>query len=133
MGNFPKRSRKNLRNQADIFAVVILISIFPVARGGYLNGSNIIVGVVSTGEFSEASLKQDWGPTFEGFLTESVGRLLNPPRNFSVVLMTIPMTFAMVEDKSIDLIFSTPSVFSCLETENSGTNMKHISCIMTLR
>jgi hypothetical protein len=131
MSYFQKLTRKNCCNQGATFFFVLLISIFPFVRGGYLNGSNIMVGVVSTGEFSAASLKQDWGPTFEAFLSESVGRLLSPPRNFSVVLMTIPMTFAMVEDKSIDLIFSTPSVFSCLETENSGTQMKNVSCVMT--
>jgi hypothetical protein len=120
MGNFQAISKTIPLVPCFACIVILLISIFPVASGSYLNGSNIIVGVVSTGEFSEESLQKDWGPTFEAFLTESVGRRLTPPRNFSLVLMTIPMTFAMVENKSIDFIFSTPSVFSCLETENSG-------------
>jgi hypothetical protein len=91
--------------------------------GSYLNGTDIIVGVVSTGEFSESTVREEWGPTFETFLSESVGKFLDPPRNFSIVLMNIPMTFHNVYEKSIDFIFSTPSVFSCLETENAGKKL----------
>jgi hypothetical protein len=88
--------------------------------GSYLNRSNIVVGVVSTGEFSEAKLQAEWGPTFETYLTESVGLHLIPPRNFSLVLMSIANAFDMVDEKEIDFIFATPSIFSCLELENSG-------------
>ncbi len=104
------------------FAVIYFISMhfFATVCGSYLNGSNIVVGVVSTGEFSEARLQEVWGPTFETYLTESVGRRLDPPRNFSLVLMSIHVAFEMVDEKSIDFIFATPSIFSCLEMENSG-------------
>jgi hypothetical protein len=91
-----------------------------LVSGTYLNGSDIVVGIVSTGEFSGTGLETDWGPTFHTYLTETVGNFLNPPRNFSISMMTIPMTFKMVEEKAIDFIFTTPSVFSCLETENAG-------------
>jgi hypothetical protein len=88
--------------------------------GSYLNGTNIVVGVVSSGEFSDAGVIDIWGPTFEEMLSESVGQFLSPARNFTIVLMTIPQTFQMVEDKSIDFFFSTPSIFSCLESEYAG-------------
>jgi hypothetical protein len=108
-------------------ALYVVISILLVSAnleslvlGTYLNGSDIVVGVVSTGEFSGTGLETDWGPTFHTYLTETVGTFLNPPRNFSIAMMTIPMTFKMVEEKAIDFIFTTPSVFSCLETENAG-------------
>jgi hypothetical protein len=103
-------------------ALILLLSanLVSLSSGIYLNGTDIVVGVVSTGEFSASSLDTDWGPTFSTYHTENVGRFMDPPRNFSVILMTIPMTFKMVEQKSIDFIFTTPSVFSCLESENAG-------------
>ena len=107
---------------SSAFNAILFISghFFATACGSYLNGSNIVVGVVSTGEFSEAKLQAEWGPTFETYLTESVGRQLVPPRNFSLVLLSIQGAFELVDQKAIDFIFATPSIFSCLELENSG-------------
>ena len=91
--------------------------------GSLLDGQDIIVGIVSTGEFTEATAAEQWSATFADFLTQSVGRTLFPPRNFSITMMTVPMTFTMVEEKSIDFIFSTPSIYYCLSVENAGTHM----------
>jgi hypothetical protein len=111
-----------LRQSLDGLVLILILSsnLVSLSSGTYLNGSDIVVGIVSTGEFSGSSLDEDWGPTFSTYLTETVGRFMTPPRNFSMYLMTIPMTFKMVEEKAIDFIFTTPSVFSCLESENAG-------------
>ncbi len=118
------RSLSGQRRASSCYVLMIILllpaNLISLVSGTYLNGSDVVVGVVSTGEFSGTGLDTDWGPTFHTYLTETVGKFLNPPRNFTISMMTIPMTFKMVEQKAIDFIFTTPSVFSCLETENAG-------------
>ena len=104
-------------------ALCLLISTAIPAKGSYLNGTNIVVGVISSGEFSESNVRSLWGPTFETLLSESVGRKLSPPRNFSIVLLDIATSFPMVEEKNVDFIFATPSLFACLEAEYSGAQL----------
>ena len=102
------------------FLLIVMMTMLSCLSASYLNGTDVIVGVVSTGEFSETTMQEQWGPTFKTLLTESVGQHLSPPRNFSLYLLDVPTAFQMVREKAIDFIFSTPSLFSCLEYEDSG-------------
>ena len=107
--------------QQSSFCLIVLLTVGLVPiNSSYVNGTDIIVGVVTTGDITQKILQEKWVPTFKVFLTGSVGKNLNPPRNFSVVLLDIPTAFQMVNQKAIDFLFSTPSFFSCVESENSG-------------
>jgi hypothetical protein len=99
---------------------VLFVSILAQIHGMYLNGKDVVVGVVSTGDITEEILQQQWAPTFQTLLTEKVGQFLDPPRNFSLVLLDIPTAFERVGQRSVDFLYSTPSFFYCVQSENSG-------------
>ena len=103
----------------DCSLILFVISLVQI-NSSFLNGPDLIVGVVTTGDITHKTVQERWAPTFEVFLTDSVGKTLNPPRNFSVVLLDIETAFQMVNQKAIDFLFSTPSYFACVESENSG-------------
>jgi hypothetical protein len=104
----------------DLHSFLLFVLFSKLSFASYLNGTDVVVGVVSTGDITNKILKQQWAPTFETLLTEKVGRYLDPPRNFSLLLLDIPTAFEMVESKSVDFLYSTPSFFFCAEVEYSG-------------
>ncbi len=106
---------------------LILLFAWNVSSSGLQSvGSNqrpVVVGVVTTGD-SKSSSSRLWAPTFENYLEEAVAQYLDVSKhgtyNFSMVPLSVTAAFQMADKKEYDFIFSTPSVFSCLENENSG-------------
>ena len=73
------------------------------------------VPIVTNDEFLKT-----WKPTFEDYLSETVGRALTPQAQFELVLFSLESIFDAVKESRIDFLFVNPSLFSCLEIEYSG-------------
>jgi hypothetical protein len=82
------------------------------------NTRKVLVGVVPV--TSDADFLTTWRSTFEDYLTDTVGRELNPRARFEIVLLSLTSVFDAVNESSIDFLFVNPSLFSCLEIEYSG-------------
>jgi hypothetical protein len=87
-------------------------------------GRPIIIGAVPIG--SNEAFSTAWKPTFENYLTDTVGVKYNPPLNFTFVSLTTTALFDMAGSGNVDFIYSNPSVYACLESEYAGTYC--ISC-----
>jgi hypothetical protein len=69
---------------------------------------------------SSAGFLTLWRPTFETYLSETVGIKYSPPLRFSLITLTLSTAFDMVEAGNVSFVFSNPSLFSCLQAEYSG-------------
>jgi hypothetical protein len=61
-----------------------------------------------------------WRPTFEQYLSDTVGKNHNPPLVFSLVSSTLSDVFDIVNAGKVHFVYSNPSLYSCLEAEFSG-------------
>ena len=78
----------------------------------------VVVGGVPLGT-SENFLSL-WKPTFEKYLTDTVGSNRSPPLQFSLVPVSLTSIFDAVETGKLDFVYANPSLYSCLEAEYSG-------------
>ena len=78
----------------------------------------IVIGGVPYGTSSDYVLS--WKPTFEEYLSIEVGTKHNPPLNFSFITLTLSSAFNKIKERALDFIYTNPSLYSCLEVEESG-------------
>ena len=84
-----------------------------------ISGSElVIIGGVPLG--SSSDFLKLWQPTFEAYLSETVGIKYSPPLRFSLIVLTLSNAFDMVEAGKVNFVYSNPSLFSCLQSEYSG-------------
>ncbi|KAK3287743.1 hypothetical protein CYMTET_4760, partial [Cymbomonas tetramitiformis] len=67
----------------------------------------------------ELDLFNRWAPTFETYLTETVGQEFNV--TFELKYLNFDTTYTAVENSEIDMIFTNPSVYACVEREYGAT------------
>jgi hypothetical protein len=98
---------------------VLIIFLLLLSSAEAANSSlQVIVGAVPTS--AEAEFLVAWGPTFEGFLNEEVGKHIIHPVSFSLVVLNLSSAFDLISNGKIDFIFANPSLYSCLDPEFSG-------------
>ena len=78
----------------------------------------IVIGGVPLG--SDDAFLTAWRPTFEQYLSNTVGRQYNPPVNFTLVALTLSTAFSSIEAGIVDFVFANPSLYSCLAERYSG-------------
>ncbi len=82
--------------------------------------SNRTISIGAVPITSDTAFLSAWKPTFEDYLSDTVGQFFVPPARFEIVLLTLTSVFDAVKEKSIEFVFVNPSLFSCLESEFSG-------------
>jgi ABC-type phosphate/phosphonate transport system substrate-binding protein len=81
----------------------------------------IFVGAMALGSSSASLTLTAWKPTFENYLTETVGIKFDPHINFSLVPLTSTASaYQMAESGKVDFVYLSPSLYSCLESEYEG-------------
>eukprot|EP00238_Polyblepharides_amylifera_P001073 CAMPEP_0196572604 /NCGR_PEP_ID=MMETSP1081-20130531/2618_1 /TAXON_ID=36882 /ORGANISM="Pyramimonas amylifera, Strain CCMP720" /LENGTH=1072 /DNA_ID=CAMNT_0041889967 /DNA_START=195 /DNA_END=3410 /DNA_ORIENTATION=- len=64
-------------------------------------------------------LFQNWAPTFETYLSETVGRQFNI--TFRMIYLDFNTIYSAARNKDIDLMFSNPSIYACVEREHQAS------------
>jgi hypothetical protein len=105
---------------AGSLLLVLIIDQAIYASSDYRNRL-IVVGAMPSGSSSKLLGPTAWKPTFENYLTETVGKKYDPHLVFSLFpLISTAAAYEMVESGKVDFMFLNPSLYSCLESENEG-------------
>eukprot|EP00240_Pyramimonas_obovata_P000077 CAMPEP_0118924910 /NCGR_PEP_ID=MMETSP1169-20130426/2840_1 /TAXON_ID=36882 /ORGANISM="Pyramimonas obovata, Strain CCMP722" /LENGTH=1153 /DNA_ID=CAMNT_0006866059 /DNA_START=133 /DNA_END=3590 /DNA_ORIENTATION=- len=106
----------------SVAALVCLALLAVPAAHGYSDDINPKTGrpynhimVGGLGIRGEEDLYNRWNATFTEYLTANVDRELN--LTFELVYLNFDTTYEMVENKQIDMVYTNPSVYACLERE----------------
>jgi hypothetical protein len=59
-------------------------------------------------------------PTFEDYLTNTVGSKQTPQVEFSLLAVSLDSAFDMIASGELDFVYANPSLHSCLEAEFGG-------------
>jgi hypothetical protein len=118
---------KRHQNRFSMKPIGVVLSTFVYlvseATGEHRSASEIRIVVVST------SLDNDfisaWSPTFETFLNERVGHNLS----FKMLVLNMTATFDAVAEASVDFVFASSSLYSCLDVEYAGkSTIRSVIC-----
>jgi hypothetical protein len=93
------------------------IFIFSILECG-LSSRTIKIGGVPLG--SSDTFLSIWRPTFEDYLTNTVGSKQTPQVEFSLVAISLNSAFDKIENGELDFVYANPSLHSCLEAEFGG-------------
>ncbi len=105
--------------------IFFLMCIFIIRAGKCSTFHNpVVIGGVPLG--SSSSFLKSWKPTFERYLLDTVGQAYDPPLNFSLIPLTLSNAFEMVKGGKVHFVYSNPSLYSCLESEYSGTQLREL-------
>jgi hypothetical protein len=111
-----------------ILCAPIFLSIFLSASPHQTNISHhttIVIALVAQ-QIEEASFLS-WSPTFEKYLSDSVGKQYVPSLDFSLILLSPISVRPAIEAGTVHFFFASPSVFACLEVEYSGIRARFLS------
>ena len=97
-----------------IKVTVGIIVIFVVCCSDFGIGDSFTIGVVPSA--SPTEFYSQWSPTFEVYLTETLGQNLT----FRIQMLNITSVFDALSKDSVDFIFASSSLYSCLDLESSG-------------
>eukprot|EP00241_Pyramimonas_parkeae_P007777 CAMPEP_0114267824 /NCGR_PEP_ID=MMETSP0058-20121206/25555_1 /TAXON_ID=36894 /ORGANISM="Pyramimonas parkeae, CCMP726" /LENGTH=147 /DNA_ID=CAMNT_0001385809 /DNA_START=293 /DNA_END=733 /DNA_ORIENTATION=+ len=79
--------------------------------------NEIVIG--GLGFQDEGTLYAQWNDTFSAYLSEVVGPKFGV--TFKLVNLNFITTYKAVERREVDMVYTNPSVYACLEREYSAT------------